>query len=74
MRLENFMLVLGRKPLVWCIGGYSLREVMVLWGLAANSFGLAGILFRTHCRLSISTELLRDYRRIRTGAGSASRK
>lgn len=27
------------------IGGYSLREVMILWGLAASSFGLARILF-----------------------------
>lgn len=27
------------------IGGYTMREVMILWGLAASSFGLARILF-----------------------------
>lgn len=27
------------------IGGYTMREVMLLWGLAASSFGLARILF-----------------------------
>lgn len=27
------------------IGGYSMKEVMLLWGLAASSFGLAHILF-----------------------------
>lgn len=27
------------------IGGYTMREVMLLWGLAASTFGLSRILF-----------------------------
>ncbi len=33
------------------IGGYTMKEVMLLWGLAASTFGLACILFGRACSL-----------------------
>lgn len=34
------------------IGGYTLREIMLLWGLAASTFGLARIFFCKSIRIA----------------------
>lgn len=45
----QWLILLGLKPE---IGGYTLREIMLFWGLSASSYGLANILFAKAFSLS----------------------
>lgn len=47
--IVQWLILLKLKPE---IGGYTLREIMLLWGLAASTFGLSSILFAKAFSLS----------------------
>lgn len=47
--IVQWLILLGLRPK---IGGYTLREIMLFWGLAASSYGLANILFARAFSLS----------------------